>query len=53
MRKGLKLNEEQVAEIKKALEKPFWGQQQKLAAKYGVSRTIIAQIAKGNIYKDD
>lgn len=43
-RKVRKLSVQQVDEIIKALEHPYWGQGVELAKKYGVNRSIISMI---------
>lgn len=44
------LTEQQVKEIKTALEKPYWGQQKALAKKYGVTPSAISNIRRGITY---
>lgn len=46
-RKANKLTHEQVQEILRALEKPYWGQVNDLAAKYGVTHSHISHIKRG------
>lgn len=46
-RKVNKLTKEQIEEIREALKKPFWGQGNLLARKYGVTHAAISQIKAG------
>lgn len=46
-RKVRKLSHEQVQEILEALKKPYWGQVNDLAAKYGVKHSMISHIKRG------
>lgn len=46
-RKVVKLSHEQINEILKALEKPYWGQVNDLAKKYGVRHSMISHIKSG------
>lgn len=46
-RKANKLTHEQVLEILEALKKPYWGQVNDLAAKYGVTHSHISHIKRG------
>lgn len=50
-RKVRSLSDKDIEDIKKALEKPYWGIVKKLAEKYGVSHTAISLIRSGR-YKN-
>jgi hypothetical protein len=46
-RKTRKLSSQDIKEILEYLEKPYWGQVNWLAAKYGVDHSLISQIKAG------
>lgn len=50
-RKVRSLSNKDIEDIKKALEKPYWGIVKKLADKYGVSHTAISLIRSGRYKK--
>lgn len=52
-RKVNKLSHEQINEILKSLEKPYWGQVNDLAKKYGVRHSTISHIKTGRFVPAD